>query len=161
VVLVPALQWPEVTQIDEGRASLRGLPGVAVVAEQVSSDIRPYGLGPEWIESRVTAALQREAIPLLPRSDALSSQRQPLLVARIQTLRFPGRQSFAWHCSLALHQNVVVSGTSAPGVLASTWQATATIGICSGKSLRASLGETLDQQAAEFGRDWKRRETED
>jgi hypothetical protein len=51
---------------------------------------------------------------------------------------------------------VRAGGAGDPSVLASTWEAAAKIGITSGVSLRASLGETLDEQAREFARDWER-----
>jgi hypothetical protein len=161
MMFLPALPLPEVTQLQGGRASLRDLPGVAVIAEEVSSDVRPFGLSADWMEKRVSGALQRGTVPVLVRYDAASRDRQPLLVARIQTVRFPGRQTFAWHCSLALHQRVVAGDARASRVLATTWEATATIGITNGSSLTSSLGETLDRQAAEFARDWKLRATDE
>lgn len=154
---LPALPLPEVTHIEAGPASLRGLPGVAVIAEQVSSEIRPYGLTEEWLEQRITSALQRDSIPLLTRSDALGRDRQPLLVARVQTVRYPGRETFAWHLSLALHQKLALPGTSGPPVLASTWEANASIGLTSAKMLRSSIGGSLEDQAAEFVQAWRKR----
>jgi hypothetical protein len=158
---IPEIRLPEVTQVEGGRASLRGLPAVAVIAEEVSSDVKRYGLDPQWIENRVRSALLRDSVSLLPRDDAESDDRQPLLVARIQTEKFPGRQTFAWHCSLVLHQRVMAGGAGGPSVLASTWEAAAEIGITSGVLLRSSLGKTLDEQAREFARDWEKRATDD
>lgn len=157
VVLLPAIRLPEVSQISGGDASLDGLPGVAVIAEQVSSEVRTLGITEEWIAGRVTTALRRDSIPLLTRSDAFSSDRQPLLVARLQTVRLPGRTAFAWYLSLAVHQMVVTRSPRSPAVLATTWEASESIGVSSASSLRATVGGTLDSQAAEFARAWRRR----
>jgi hypothetical protein len=158
---LPALPLPEVTQIDAGRTSLRGLPGVAVIAEQVSSEIRPYGLTEEWLAERVTSALRRDSIPLLTQTDALGRDRQPLLVVRVQTVRYPGRETFAWHLSLALHQKLALPGASGPPVLASTWEANASIGLTSAKMLRSSIGGSLADQVAEFVEAWRKQSLEE
>ena len=161
VVLLPAVRLPEVTQTDAGDASLRELPGVAVVAEQVSSDVRHYGLDEAWIEKRVTSALGRDSIPLMTRSAALTNDHQPLLVARLQSVRLPGRETFAWHLSLVVHQKVIAPGRSAAAMLATTWEATASIGITSGSMLKSSVGKTLDDQSAQFVEAWRMRAREE
>ena len=150
--LFPILALPEVTQLDPGNASLRGLPGIAVVAENVSHEVRPYGLKETWFEERIATALERAGVRRLP---GLDRDRQPLLVARLQTVPIPGRLIFAWHLSLIAYQRVATLGAAPDTLPAQTWAASASIGVASAPRLQATVRDALDAQVAEFVRAWK------
>jgi hypothetical protein len=151
------LPVPEVTQLAAGDSSLRGLPGVAVVAEATGHEVWSLGLKESWLEQRVTSALQAAAVPRLERSDALGTQRQPLLVVRAQTTLIPTRQACAWHVSLVLHQQVAGLGGAPARFGAETWSASDALGVTSTDRLRSSVGKALDAQLAEFVQAWARR----
>jgi hypothetical protein len=151
-IVILALPW--VTQLDFGSASLRGLPGVAVVAEEVSPDLRPLGITVESLAERVTAALRRDSIPVLERSDALAVRRQPMLVIRLEAVKLPESSVFAWRLSLAVCQRVGLLG-SEDSALAETWSATSSVGATSGPRLQRAFRGTLDDQVAQFVAAWK------
>ena len=151
------LPVPEVTQQAEGDSSLRGLPGVAVLAEATSHEVWRFGLQQSWLEQRVNSALQVAAVPRLERSDALGIQRQPLLIVRAQTTLIPERQACAWHVSLVLRQQVAGLDGAPARLGAETWSASDVLGVTSTDRLRRSVGKALDEQAAEFVRAWARR----
>ncbi len=159
IAALPTLKLPEVTQLDLGSASLRGLPGVGVVAEETSQDARAQGLTQEWLETRVRGDLKARGIGVLERSDALTLPRRPLLVVRAQTVALPGSSIIAWHLSLAVHQNVRSPADSSTTVAAKTWEASSVIGATSARMLRASLGRTLGDQVGEFARVWATRDS--
>jgi hypothetical protein len=151
------MPMPEVTQLAAGDSSLRGLPGVAVIAEATSHDVWRFGLKEAWLEQRVISALQVAAVPRLARAEALGYERQPLLVVRVQTTLIPGRQACAWHVSLALRQQVAGLEGAPARFGAETWSASDALGVTSTDRLRGSVGEALDEQLAEFVRAWARR----
>jgi hypothetical protein len=151
------LPLPEVTQVAAGDSSLRGLPGVAVLAEATSHDVWRFGLKESWLEQRVSEALRRAAVPRLERSDALGTKRQPLLVVRAQTVLIPGSAAGAWHVSLTLHQQVAGLDSAPARFGAQTWSASDALGVTSTDRLRTSVGKALDAQLAEFVRAWTRR----
>jgi hypothetical protein len=151
------LPVPEVTQLAAGDSSLRGLPGVAVVAEATSHEVWRFGIKEDWLEQRVTSALQAAGVPRLARSDALGIERQPLLVVRAQTTLLPQRQACAWHVSLVLRQQVAGLAGAPARFGAETWSASDVLGVTSVDRLRGSIGKALDEQLAEFTRAWARR----
>jgi hypothetical protein len=151
------LPLPEVTQLAAGDSSLRGLPGVAVIAEATSHEVWIFGLKEDWLERRVTSALQVAAVPRLARAEALGFERQPLLVVRAQTTLLPQRQACAWHVSLALRQQVAGLAGAPAQFGAETWSASEALGVTSTDRLRSSVGKALDEQLAEFVRAWARR----
>ena len=149
-----AVSLPFVTQVAGENAGLRGLPGVAVVAEVTAPELARYGVDEDWLRDRATRTLRREGVALLTRPDASSLDRQPVLAVQLETTRLPGRQTFAWHLSLTLHQKTVTLGAPPDTVLGQTWAATGTLGISSGTLLRGSVSETLDEKLAEFAKVW-------
>ena len=151
------LPVPEVTQQAEGDSSMRGLPGVAVVAEATSHEVWPFGLKEVWLEQRVREALRSAGVPRLERLDALRIRRQPLLVVRAQTTLIPQRQACAWHVSLVLRQRVAGLDGAPAQFGAETWSASDALGVTSTDRVRGSVGKALDIQLAEFARAWARR----
>lgn len=157
----PIPRLPVVTQLHGGSASLRDVPGLAVVAEATSPEARFLGITEEWLTERVTARLRGAGVHVLERSDALSSARQPLAVVRLQTMRVPDRLAIAWHLSLEVYQKVATLGVPPDSVLADTWAASATIGVTSEGALRGSVGKSLGNQVDELLRAWSHRAPEE
>lgn len=151
------LPLPEVTQVAAGDSSLRGLPGVAVIAEATSHEVWRFGIKEDWLEQRVFSALQVAGVPRLARAQALGFERQPLLVVRAQTALIAQRQACAWHISLVLRQQVAGLDGAPARFGAETWSASDALGVTSTDRLRNSVGEALDEQLAEFIRAWARR----
>jgi hypothetical protein len=151
------LPVPEVTQWAAGDASLRGLPGVAAIAEATSHEVWRLGLKQDWLEQRVASALRVAAVPRLERSDAQGLERQPLLIVRTQTTLIPERQACAWHVSLVLFQQVAGLQGAPARFAAETWSASDVLGVTSTDRLRGSVGKAIDAQVAEFARAWARR----
>jgi hypothetical protein len=154
--LLPLVVFLDVVQFGTENLPLRHLPGLAPVVVNASG-LRAPVVSDDWLEARVTAELRRANVPLLARSDALMDERQPLLVVRLQTVKVPDRRAFAWHLSLAVYQKMACVGDSVSRTLAQCWAAKPTLGITSTAGLKASVGESLDEQIAELGRAWETR----
>ncbi len=151
------LPVPEVTQLAAGDSSMRGLPGVAILAEATSHDVWPFGIKEVWLEQRVTDGLRNAAVPRLERMEALRTSRQPLLVVRAMTTLIPQRQACAWHVSLVLRQQVAGFEGAPARFGAETWSASDALGVTSTDRVRGSIGRALDLQLAEFVRAWAKR----
>ena len=148
---------PSMTQTDAGRISLRGLTGLGVSIETLSPDVVRQGITEAWLEERAARALRLAGCTVLERADARTSERMPLLIVQLQTVREPGRSAFAWHLSTSVHQMVWDLTCEDAQMFAQTWTANGSIGITSARSLRSSIQKTLDAQMDEFIQDWGRR----
>lgn len=151
-VIVASL--PFVTQIEGGNEALRDLPGVAVIGEATSPELRPYGVTEEWLEHQASGLLERAGVLRLARSDAASSKRQPLLVIRLETVRLPESRTFAWYLSVAVHQRTITLASPPDTLLTQVWSATGTLGITSGRMIRSSVRATLEAKLGEFVKAW-------
>ena len=156
--LIPLLAAPQmVTQLGSGPEALRGLDGLSVLVESTNSTLRPHGITESWLEQRVTRGLEHAGIPVsaktLPRDG-----RSPFVVARVQSIKMPERQTFAWHLSLSVHRSVSCLDSTAAVVRVPIWSAEAAIGLTSGARLTSSIGESLEEQLAELARAWKERQ---
>jgi hypothetical protein len=151
-VIVASL--PFVTQIEGGNEALRDLPGVAVIGEATSPELRSYGVTEEWLEHQASSLLERAGVPRLARSDAASSTRQPLLSIRLESVRLPDSRAFAWYLSVAVHQRTITLASPPDTLLTQAWSATGTLGITSGRILKDSLRETLAAKIGEFVKAW-------
>jgi hypothetical protein len=149
-----AISLPWVTQIADDNAPLRALPGVAVVGEATAPEIKPYGVDDDWLGAHATRVLAKAGVPLLTRPDAFSSEHQPVLAVRLQTVRLPGTQTFAWHLSVALYRRMATLGAQPDTALSQIWAATGTLGVSSGPLLKSSVRQTLDEKLREFAKAW-------
>src|SRR2546426_2205285 len=154
--ILPMVAILDVMQLGAGKPP--HLPGLAPIVENLGGGLRVPSVSDDWLEARVTAGLRRAKVPVLTRSDALTDERRPLLLVRLQTVKVPDQRVFAWHLSLAVYQKTAFIGDSAARTLAQTWAAKSTIGITSASGLKASVGESLDDQVAELARAWGARE---
>jgi hypothetical protein len=160
LVLAGLPRMPQGTQIDAGPPLMRGLPGVALIADDVPTGVGALGLDQAWLTKFVRASLRRDSISVLDRSVALASSRQPLLIVRLQAVPLTMRKAFAWHLSLSLKQRVRTAGPDSATTVATTWEAAATMGITSNDLLMESVGASLQDQVSEFLRAWAQRERE-
>ena len=154
-VCLLALSLPWVTQLEGGKAALKDLPGVAVLAEETAPDVIVYGVDPAWITSTATRALSKARVPLLTQSDAAMTFRQPVLAIQLHSVRITNTHTFAWHLALTLHQKTVTMAVPPDTVLSATWSATGTLGVTSGPKLKASVGEALEWKLREFAEAWR------
>jgi hypothetical protein len=145
---------PFVTQIEGGNEALRDLPGVAVIDEATSPELRTFGVTEEWLERLTSSQLERAGVLRLARSDAASSPRQPLIVIRLQSVRLPDSRAFAWYLSVAVHQKTITLASPPDTLLTQAWSATGTIGITTGRMLKSSIRETLEAKLGEFVKAW-------
>jgi len=152
-----AVSLPWVTQISDDNVPLRALPGVAVVGEATALEIRPYGVDEDWLGAHATRVLAKAGVPLLTRPDAYSSEHQPVLAVRLQTVKLPGTRTFAWHLSVAVYRKMTTLGATPDTALSQIWAATGTLGVSSGPLLESSIRQTLDEKLAEFAKAWDSR----
>jgi hypothetical protein len=161
MTLVPLLMpiaVPPVSQLETGERTLRGLAGVAVVAESVAPELKPYGVTDDWLRDEIATRVAAGGLAVIHKGEALEHPRQPLLVARLQTTRVPERTAWAWHLSVALHQRMMtVADTLSVTDRVQSWTARGTLGITSGSRLRDSVLDAIEAQVGEFVGVWRGR----
>ena len=156
--LIALLAVPQVvTQLGSGPEALRGLEGLSVLAESTSPNLWPHGITESWLEQRVTRGLQSAGIPVVAKT-VVRDGRSPFIVARVQSVKVPDRQTFAWQLSLSVHRAVSVLDSAHTEVRAPVWSAEAAIGLTSGVRLANSIGQSLEEQLAELAKAWKARQ---
>jgi hypothetical protein len=101
--------------------SLRYLPGVAVVIEDVEAEAKAEGLSEEAIRTTVERILQSSGIRLLTPVERSNTPSQPSLYVRVSTYKIePGPYSFA--VTVALKQLVALAHRPQRTMFASTWE---------------------------------------
>jgi hypothetical protein len=142
------------TQTDAGDQALRSLSAVALWVEEVGPEARAMGLDEDWLRRRMSAALGRDSIGVLPPQPVRVDLGQPYLIARLQTTGSRDVRVVAWHLGLALHRRALLPTADTLRVVARVWEAGEVTGLTTPSELRASIGEAFDRQLREFTRAW-------
>ncbi len=86
------------------RESLRGLTGVGVVIEEISSDAQADGLSVEEIRTAVELILRSSRIRILTRSERFKTPSSPYLYVRVSALK--SKVHYSLCVQVALRQDV-------------------------------------------------------
>jgi len=130
------------------RETLRGLKGVSVVIEGLSSDAKREGLTKSQLQTEVELRLRRSGIPVLESRDA------PYLYVNVTTVSSLPTNLHAVAINVALNQDVYLRRY--PTILlygATTWAQTSTL-IVSGNRLREFVRENVGSLVDKFGNDY-------
>lgn len=106
--------------------SLPGLPGVAVIVENLHDDAKTAGLTKETIQTVLELGLRRAGIRILTGIERLLTPGQPVLYAVVAVVTDP-RGGHIYTLGLDLRQTVTVRGDIE--VIASTWEVPPTVGL--------------------------------
>ena len=128
--------------------TLRDLPGVSFVVEDLYADVEADGLSAARLRNDVEFALRRAGIRLLTESEWSATPGRPFLYIRVSTVKVGGR--YAFHLSMELFQHVRLERYRdiAP-VQAPTWEAKEEIGVIEAAQVR-DIGSYVTDQLEEF-----------
>ncbi|SLM46553.1 exported protein of unknown function [Nitrospira japonica] len=126
LVLLSAIVWSFTSGVAHGassiqRESLRDLPGVTVVVEEVPSDAQAEGLSEELIRAAAERSLQSRGTRILTPVEQASSPSKPSLYVRVGTYRIQSNQ-YVYVVTVALKQSVVLAHRPQRKMFASTWE---------------------------------------
>lgn len=144
--------WADTETDHPGRDSLRGLPGLEVIADELSPDVFDAGLRPSEIEEAARERLRKAGVPLLGRKDRLKTEPAAALVIRVNTLHDKIGRYFLC-VELELRQRVRLLREDDTQVTAVTWTMPTLITVVADdnlKQIRDIVARKADQFAKEY-----------
>jgi hypothetical protein len=138
--------------VTTGRDTLRGLPGVEVIVENVEPDLEREGLTREAIKSDVERQLRAGGILVYASQKENPSEAKAYLYVHLNSLKLSPQDLFVIGVQVHLRQTLRSPVTASNIVDAMTWDAHNVLVVDVGKvaSVRESIQEYIDQ----FIRDW-------
>ena len=131
---------------ERSRATLRGLQGVDVIVEDLSSEVERAGLTARQLQTDVELRLRRAGIPLFTRAERVKVPGKPFLAISVHIVPRSDGMLAAYSIRVELYQ-VAFLETDASMITVSTWDVTATgsIGIPFLATLRDSIRDYVDR----------------
>jgi len=145
-----ALVFPAWADSELERATLKGLPGVFVLVEQIDPDAERYGLAPSALTKDIEQKLRQAGIRALTRPELPATPGKPYLYLRVYAVRGTGEAAglYVYSIGLELKQEVRLTRVSTVHSLAATWRATEEVGMVEAarlSSLRDKVRDMVDQ----------------
>jgi hypothetical protein len=103
------------------RESLRGLPGVQVVIENIRRDAQADGLLEDSVRTAVELILRSSGIPILTHSERSKTLSAPFLYVEISTNKNKAGL-YAIATRISLEQRVLLAGSTEHTMFAATWK---------------------------------------
>lgn len=151
LLLSAVTAWPEAPE-EEGQASLRDLPGIEVVVEELSPDVMEAGLRMVDLEEEVKERIRKTGLPLLGRQDRLKTGPAAALVVRVNTLH--DRIGRYFLCvELELRQRIRLVREDDSPLTGTTWTAPTLITVVPDdnvKQVREIVGRRADRFAKAY-----------
>jgi hypothetical protein len=152
VLCVAAPAWAEGAAEQQGRESLRGLPGLEVIVDELSPDVQDAGLRPSEIEEAARERLRKGGVPLLGRKDRLKTAPAAALIIRVNTLHDKIGRYFLC-VELELRQRVRLMRDEEAQVTAVTWSPPALITAVPDDNLK-QIRDIVARKADQFAKDY-------
>ncbi len=133
------------------RITLRGLPGVMVIVENVREDAEAAGLNTDELQQDVELRLSKAAIPIIPHEQWRETGGRPWLYVSVNTIKYPTGYFF----SLDLQLKQEVSLRRQPSIVTSsaTWEI-GSVGFVGMQNLHEKVRESLGKFLEEFINDY-------
>jgi hypothetical protein len=139
--------------VTTGRDTLRGLPGVEVVIEQLEPELERDGLTGATIHEEVVQRLRAAGLAVYTSQNDNPSEAKPYLYVDVNAVRLGGQNLYAVALQVQLRQTLRSPVTSSNIVDAMTWDAR-TVLVAPGNNL-ASVRLTIRQYVDHFIEDWR------
>ena len=136
----------------EERDSLRGLPGVEVVIENIDLDAQADGLSQEAIRSAVERILRSSDIQVLTQTESFKTPPEPHLYVRV-TIMADNNSGYALPGVVELHQRVLLLHRPQREMSTETWSIRS-IGIVGRNQIRSVVSKMIEPQVKEFANDF-------
>jgi hypothetical protein len=133
---------------EDSRASLKGLPGVSVLVEELKPEVEQAGLRAAEIQTDVELRLRLAGIPVLSQAQMFLTPGQPFLYISVIVATRTTTDLWPVSVELQLRQNVQLERSPATKVEASTWDYTfaSSVGRLNLRSIRdGSIKDEVDK----------------
>jgi hypothetical protein len=128
-------------QMSLGKESLKRLPGVVVIVEDLSSQMVDAGVNKDQIQQDVELRLRKADIRVLSRDTSSA----PVIDVIIGGVKVPKTNATAYAISLTLSQRVILERDPSIKLYAQTWWAGVSVGyVINGTEIRNELGDVVD-----------------
>lgn len=107
--------------VPTGRDTLRGLPGVEVVVEELQPEVERNGVTRAGIRADVAGRLRSSGIPVYDSQGENPSPAKPYLYVHVNALELTGTEAFAVALQVQLRQTVSSVASESQIVNAMTW----------------------------------------
>ncbi len=136
---------------DYTRITLRGLPGVMVIVENVRDDAEAAGLNVTDLQKQVELQLGKAGIPIIPHEEWRETGGRPWLYVSVNTIKYLAGYFF----SLDLQLKQEVSLRRQPSIVTSsaTWEI-GSVGFIGTENLHEKVSESLSKFLDEFISDY-------
>jgi hypothetical protein len=111
-----------------GVDTLKGLHGVRVVVEDISSDLASDGITTDKIQSNVEDQLKKAGITVMDSDTWKNDPAHPFLYVRVSSIKSDDGKYYAYNVDVELNQSITTQQNSSSGDFGDTWD-TGTIGI--------------------------------
>jgi hypothetical protein len=125
------------------RATLRGIKAIGVLVEALNPDVEQFELSRAKIQTDVELKLRRATLNVLPREQAMRSPGNPQLYVSLQVQPVDG-SLYVTSVSVELYQLVTLRRDPSIIAYASTWKASAKLGVVGRSRLSALRTEVAD-----------------
>ena len=133
------------------RITLRGLPGVMVIVENVRDDAEAAGLNTVDLQQEIESQLAKAEISVIPHEEWRETGGRPWLYVSVNTIKYLTGYFF----SLDLQLKQEVSLRRQPSIVTSsaTWEL-GSVGFVATENLHAKVSESVSTFLAEFINDY-------
>ena len=138
--LVKLVMAPFASDNEYTRSSLSGLPGVAVLVESISSEMKREGLTQSQIASDVASKLQEAGIQVLTRENRLWGPGTPYLYVNVDAFK---KKEYIYSIQLEFHQDVFLKRKPEIEVDVSTWSKRYVSATSNFKAIRANTKDMV------------------
>ena len=156
IVVVVILIWGslEVVQaLDAGsRESLRGIPGLRVVVEDISPDASAGGLSEDAIRTAVERTLRSKGIRILTNTERIRSGSTPYLYINVNTLK-EELGLYAYAVNVDLKQIIGLLSIKGKQAWGATWSASV-VGMVREESLSQVITDGVEPLVQDFADDF-------
>ncbi|MBM3302210.1 MAG: hypothetical protein FJY85_19945 [Deltaproteobacteria bacterium] len=134
------------------RETLRGLPGVLVIVENIKEDAEASGLSVTELQTDVELKLAAAGIHVLPHEEWRTTMGRPWLYVSVNTIRFV--TSYFFSIDLQLKQEVALRRHPAIMTSCATWEL-GSIGFVGEQSLSSKIRESVAAYVDDFIADYR------
>ena len=135
------------------RESLRGLPGVQVLIEDIRPDAQADGLSQEAIRTAVELILRSSGIRILTQSERSETPSKPYLSVHVGTDKHASGQ-YSFNARVELHQAVSLAHRPQHIMLAPTWFPPGKLRTVAQHNMRLWVINTIEPLVREFANDF-------
>jgi hypothetical protein len=139
--------------VTTGRDTLRSLPGIEVVVDQIPAEIEQAGVTAAGLKADIERRLRAGGVTMYASQEANPSMAKPYLYVHLNALEIPGQALTVIAVQVQLRQTVRALATSSNIVDAMTWDSHTVVGFPA-KEMREVVTE-VGGHVDRFITDWK------